>query len=51
MAYSRGTSANIIVGAAALFTFEDGPIGQGTNGSITNAQAEVDLPDFVTPVS
>ena len=24
MAYTRGTSANIIVGAAALFTFEDG---------------------------
>lgn len=51
MAYSRGTSANIIVGAAALFTFEDGPIGQGTNGSITNTQAEVDLPDFVPTVS
>lgn len=45
--YSRGTSANIIVGAAALFTYEDGPIGQNTSGGITNAQAEIDLPDFV----
>jgi hypothetical protein len=26
MAYSRGTSNNIIVGAAALFTYEDGPL-------------------------
>ena len=26
MAYTRGTSANIIVGAAALFTFEDGEL-------------------------
>jgi hypothetical protein len=47
MAYSRGTSANIIVGAAALFTYEDGPIGQTTAGAITDTQAEVDIPDFV----
>jgi hypothetical protein len=26
MAYTRGSSANIIVGAAALFTYEDGPL-------------------------
>jgi len=51
MAYSRGTSANIIVGAAALFTFEDGPIGQNTSGGITNTQAEIDLPDFVKNIS
>jgi hypothetical protein len=47
MAYSRGTSANIIVGAAALFTYEDGPIGQTVSGAITDAQAETDLPEFV----
>jgi hypothetical protein len=29
MAYSRGSSANIIVGAAALFTFEDGQLDDG----------------------
>ena len=39
MAYTRGSNANIIVGAAALFTYEggkvgmtssqDGPYGQG----------------------
>jgi hypothetical protein len=51
MAYSRGTSANIIVGAAALFTYEDGPIGQNTSGGITNTQAEIDLPDFQTNIS
>lgn len=51
MAYSRGTSANIIVGAAALFTYEDGPIGQNTSGGITNTQAELDLPDFQTNIS
>ena len=51
MAYSRGTAANIIVGAAALFTYEDGPIGQNTSGGITNAQAEIDLPDFQTNIS
>jgi hypothetical protein len=43
MAYTRGSSSNIIVGAAALFTFESGPIGQ-TAGAITEAQAELDLP-------
>jgi hypothetical protein len=51
MAYSRGTSANIIVGAAALFTYEDGPIGQNTTGGITNTQAELDLPNFQTNIS
>jgi hypothetical protein len=51
MAYSRGTSANIIVGAAALFTYEDGPIGQNTSGGITNTQAELDLPNFATNVT
>jgi len=35
MAYSRGTSANIIVGAAALFAYEDGEL------------TEVDLPAYV----
>jgi hypothetical protein len=51
MAYSRGTSANIIVGAAALFTFDDGPIGRTTTGAITDAQAETDLPTVVDDVS
>jgi hypothetical protein len=45
MAYSRGSSSNIIVGAAALFTHDAGPIGydSGTN-KITDAQAATDLP-------
>ncbi len=45
MAYSRGSSSNIIVGAAALFTHDAGPIGyvSGT-GAITDAQATTDLP-------
>jgi hypothetical protein len=43
MAYSRGSSSNIIVGAAALFT-HDGPIGQTNTGTITDAQATTDLP-------
>ena len=43
MAYSRGSSSNIIVGAAALFT-HDGPIGQTNAGTITDAQAATDLP-------
>ena len=44
MAYSRGSSSNIIVGAAALFT-HDGPIGYVSNtGLITDAQAATDLP-------
>lgn len=45
MAYSRGTSANIIVGAAALFTY-DGPIGLDGTGKITDTQAELDLLDL-----
>lgn len=51
MAYSRGTSANIIVGAAALFTYEAGPIGKTTAGAITDAQAEIDLPALEEDVS
>ena len=43
MAYSRGSSSNIIVGAAALFTHDDGPIGY-VGGAITDAQAALDLP-------
>ena len=39
MAYTRGTSSNIIVGAAALFTFEDGELTDG------------DLPAYVDDVS
>ena len=45
MAYSRGSSSNIIVGAAALFTHDAGPIGYVTStGAITDAQATTDLP-------
>jgi hypothetical protein len=39
MAYTRGTSANIIVGAAALFTYEDGQLSAG------------DMPAYVDGVS
>ncbi len=39
MAYSRGTSNNIIVGAAALFTYEDGVLADG------------DLPAYVVNTS
>jgi hypothetical protein len=39
MAYTRGTSANIIVGAAALFTYEAGEL------------TDADLPDYVDGVS
>ena len=50
MAYSRGSSSNIIVGAAALFTHNAGPIGLETTGvdagKITDAKAATDLPDF-----
>ncbi len=45
MAYSRGSSSNIIVGAAALFTHDAGPIGyDSATGKITDAQALLDLP-------
>ena len=44
MAYSRGSSSNIIVGAAALFTHDAGPIGLDVDGKITDAQAATDLP-------
>ncbi len=45
MAYSRGSSSNIIVGAAALFTHNAGPIGyEAGTGKITDAQASTDLP-------
>ena len=43
MAYTRGQSANIIVGAAALFTYEP------STGS--TELAETDLPDLVEDVS
>jgi hypothetical protein len=46
MAYSRGSSSNIIVGAAALFTHNAGPIGYDEDGKITDAQAASDLPVF-----
>jgi hypothetical protein len=46
MAYSRGSSSNIIVGAAALFTHDAGPIGYDSDGKITDAQAAIDLPAF-----
>jgi hypothetical protein len=46
MVYTRGTSANIIVGAAALFTYEAGPIGLDAQGKITDTQAGTDLPAF-----
>ena len=46
MAYSRGSSSNIIVGAAALFTHDAGPIGYDSDGKITDAQAATDLPVF-----
>jgi hypothetical protein len=45
MAYSRGSSSNIIVGAAALFTHDAGPIGYvNATGAITDAKAATDLP-------
>jgi hypothetical protein len=50
MAYTRGSSSNIIVGAAALFAY-DGPIGQETGGGITDAQAAIDLPDYEVATS
>lgn len=46
MAYSRGSSSNIIVGAAALFTHNAGPIGYDEDGKITDTQAASDLPVF-----
>ena len=47
MAYSRGSSSNIIVGAAALFTHDAGPIGyDSVTNKITDAQAATDLPDL-----
>jgi hypothetical protein len=46
MAYSRGSSSNIIVGAAALFTHDAGPIGLDSAGKITDTQAGTDLPAF-----
>jgi hypothetical protein len=45
MAYTRGTSSNIIVGAAALFAYS-GPIGLDSNGQITDVEAENDLPAY-----
>ena len=44
MAYSRGSSSNIIVGAAALFTHNAGPIGYvETTNKITDAGADAVL--------
>ena len=41
MAYSRGSSSNIIVGAAALFTHNAGPIGyDSATGKITDDEAD-----------
>jgi hypothetical protein len=51
MAYTRGSSANIIVGAAALFTYKAGPIGQTVGGGITDTEAEIDLPALGEDVS
>jgi hypothetical protein len=52
MAYSRGSSSNIIVGAAALFTHDAGPLGYVDSGAdlgkITDARAATDLP-VMTP--
>jgi hypothetical protein len=45
--YRRGSSTNIIVGAAALFTYEAGPLGLDNTGAITDTQAATDLPDYV----
>lgn len=44
MAYKRGSSSNIIVGAAALFTYEAGPLGLDIDGNLTDLEAETDLP-------
>ena len=38
--YSRGSSSNIIVGAAALFTHNAGPIGLDEDGKITDAEIQ-----------
>jgi hypothetical protein len=51
MAYTRGSSANIIVGAAALFTYKAGPIGQTVGGGITDTEAETDLPAVQEDIS
>jgi hypothetical protein len=52
MAYSRGSSSNIIVGAAALFTHDAGPIGyDSATGAITDAVAATDLPSFAGSVT
>jgi hypothetical protein len=51
MAYKRGSSANIIVGAAALFTYNAGPIGQTVAGGITDVEANNDLPALAEDIS
>ena len=51
MAYSRGSSSNIIVGAAALFTHDAGPIGYTSAGTITDLKAAEDLPAFDASVT
>lgn len=45
MAYTRGSNANIIVGAAALFTYEDGELAN------TDLPAYVDGESFRTTLS
>ena len=61
MAYTRGSSSNIIVGAAALFTYS-GPIGLVTDDQDANygkilsepagsSQADTDLPAYAVSTS
>ena len=62
MAYTRGSSSNIIVGAAALFTYHSGPIGlvddaqDADYGKILSepagsSQADTDLPAYEVATS
>jgi hypothetical protein len=39
MAYTRGSNANIIVGAAALFTYEDGELGVGDSPAFKTGES------------
>ena len=39
MAYTRGSNANIIVGAAALFTYEDGELGAGDSPAFKSGES------------
>jgi hypothetical protein len=62
MAYTRGSSSNIIVGAAALFTYSGGPIGLVADSEAANygkilsepagtSQADTDLPEYAVATS